>query len=58
MFRQRPGESLDSVAARFDNIVSNLHSCGDLAFTDNQLARQLLYALDDTIWGVKITALE
>ena len=24
MFRQRPGESLDSVAARFDHIVSNL----------------------------------
>ena len=39
MFRQRPSESLDNVAARFDNIVSILHSCGALIFTDNQLAR-------------------
>ena len=30
MFRQRPGEFLDSVAARFDNIISNLRSCGIL----------------------------
>ena len=54
---QRPGESLDSVVAQFDKIISNLCSCGALAFTDNQLARQLLCSLDDIIWGVKITAL-
>ena len=51
MFRQRPGESLDSVVARFDNIISNLCNCGAFAFIHNQLARQLLYSLDDTIWG-------
>ena len=37
MFRQRPGESLDSVAARFDNNVSNMRSCGALAFIDNNV---------------------
>ena len=58
MFRQHPSESLDSVVARFDNTVSNLYSCGDLAFTDNQIVRQLLYSRDDSIWGVKISALE
>ena len=49
MLRQRPGVSLDSVVARFDNIVSNLRSYDDLAFTDNLLARQLLYSLDESI---------
>ena len=39
ILRQHPSESLDSVAARFNNIVSNLRSCGALCFTDNQLAR-------------------
>ena len=58
MFRQHPGESLNSVATRFDNIVSNLRSCGVLAFTANQLARKLLYSLDESVWGVKIAALE
>jgi hypothetical protein len=36
--------------ARFEFIVSNLRSCDPLA--------QLLYALDDHVWGIKITALE
>jgi hypothetical protein len=38
--------------------VSNLHSCGPLAYSDNERAKQLLYALDDHVWGMKITALE
>jgi hypothetical protein len=29
-----------------------------LDFSDNERAKQLLYALDDSIWGMKITALE
>jgi hypothetical protein len=38
--------------------VSNLRACDPLAYTDNEHAKQLLYALDDHVWGMKITALE
>jgi hypothetical protein len=57
-FSQKPGESLDDCFVRFESIVSNLHSCGPLAYSDNECAKQLLYALDDSVWGMKITALE
>jgi hypothetical protein len=57
-FSQEPRESLDDCFARFESIVSNLHSCGPLAYFDNERAKQLLYALDDSVWGMKITALE
>jgi hypothetical protein len=42
----------------FESIVSNLCSCGPIAYSDNERAKQLLYALDDHMWGMKITALE
>jgi hypothetical protein len=38
--------------------VSSLRSCGPLAYSDNEHAKQLLYALDDHMWGMKITILE
>jgi hypothetical protein len=38
--------------------VSNLRACGPLTYTDNERAKQLLYALNDHMWGMKITALE
>jgi hypothetical protein len=38
--------------------VSSLCSCVPLAYSDNECAKQLLYALDDHVWGMKITALE
>jgi hypothetical protein len=57
-FSQKPGESLDGCFARFESIVSSLRSCGPLAYSDNERAKQLLYALDDSIWGMKITVLE
>jgi hypothetical protein len=38
--------------------VSNSRSCGPLAYSDNERAKQLLYALDGHVWGMKITALE
>jgi hypothetical protein len=31
---------------------------GPLAYTDNERAKQMLYALNDHVWGIKITALE
>jgi hypothetical protein len=57
-FSQKSGESLDDCFARFESIVSSLCSCGPLAYSDNEYAKQLLYALDDSIWGMKITVLE
>jgi hypothetical protein len=57
-FSQKPGESVDDCFTRFESIVSSLCSCGPLAYFDNECAKQLLYALDDSIWGMKITALE
>jgi hypothetical protein len=38
--------------------VSSLCSCGPHAYSDNECAKQLLYALDDHVWGMKITTLE
>jgi hypothetical protein len=57
-FSQKPGESIDYCFARFESIVSNLRACGPHAYTNNECAKQLLYALDDHMWGMKITALE
>jgi hypothetical protein len=57
-FSQKPGESLDDCFARFESIVSSLRSCGPLAYSNNERAKQLLYTLDDSVWGMKITALE
>jgi hypothetical protein len=57
-FAQKPRESLDDCFARFECIVSNLRSCGPLVYSDNERAKQLLYALDDHVWGMKITTLE
>jgi hypothetical protein len=57
-FSQKPCESLDDCCARFESIVSSLRSCGPLAYSDNERAKQLLYALDDSVCGMKIIALE
>jgi hypothetical protein len=38
--------------------VSSLRSCDPLAYSDNERAKQLLYALDDSVWDMKINALE
>jgi hypothetical protein len=50
-FSQKPGESLDDYFCRFESIVSSLRSRGPLAYSDNERAKQLLYALDDSVWG-------
>jgi hypothetical protein len=38
--------------------VSSLCSCGSITYDDNERAKQLLYALHDHVWSIKITALE
>jgi hypothetical protein len=57
-FSQKLGEFLDDCFARFESIECNLRACGPLAYTDNERAKQLLYALDDHVRGIKITALD
>jgi hypothetical protein len=57
-FFQKPSESIDDCFARFEFIVSSLRSCGSLAYSDNERAKQLLYALDDSIWSIKTIALD
>jgi hypothetical protein len=57
-YSQKPSESFDDCFVRFESIVSSLRSCGPLAHFDNKRAKQLLYALDDSVYGIKITALE
>jgi hypothetical protein len=51
-------ESLDDYFARFESIVSRLRSRGPLAYSNNEHDKQLLYALDDLVWYMKITTLE
>jgi hypothetical protein len=55
---QKPGVSLDDCFSHFESIVSSLSLCGPLTYSDNEHAKQLLYALDGSIWGMKITTLE
>jgi hypothetical protein len=38
--------------------VSSLCSCDPLAYSCNECAKQLFYALDDHVWGMKMTTLE
>jgi hypothetical protein len=38
-FSQKPGEFLDDCFARFESIVGSLHSCGPLAYSDNERAK-------------------
>jgi hypothetical protein len=57
-FSQKHVELLDDCFAKFESIVSSLCSCGPLAYTNNERGKQLLYALDDSVWGMKIIALK
>jgi hypothetical protein len=49
MFSHKPAESLKDCFARFESIISSLHSYGPLAYSDIERAKQLLYALDDHV---------
>jgi hypothetical protein len=43
------GESLDDCFAMFESIMSSLRSCCPLAYSNNERAKHLLYALDDSV---------
>jgi hypothetical protein len=51
-FEMNPGESLDDFFACFNKILSNLRAVG-VTFTEPENARQLLGALDMSIWDMK-----
>ena len=55
-FEMKPGESLDDFFARFHKILSNLRAVS-VTFTDAENARQLLGALDMSIWEMKVTSI-
>jgi hypothetical protein len=57
-FSQKPRESVDDYFTRFESIMSSLRSYDPLAYSDNERTKQLMYALDDSVWGMKITDLE
>jgi hypothetical protein len=57
-FSQKPGESLEDCFVSFETIISSLRSCGPLIYSDNEHTKQLLYAVDDHVWSIKITGLE
>ena len=58
MFVQRPGEPFDAMFAHFDGVVSNIRSTGVLPYSNHERAIKLLYALDRSIWEVKISSIE
>jgi hypothetical protein len=49
IFSQKPGEFLYDCFPRFESIISSLHSCGPLIYSDNECAKQLMYALDHSV---------
>ena len=53
-FAQKPGESLDDTFRRFEAIVCNLRACGNLVYNDSDRAKQLLYSLNENVWGLKL----
>jgi hypothetical protein len=55
-FEMNPGESLDDFFARFNKILSNLRAVG-VSFNEPENARQLLEALDMSIWEMKVTSI-
>jgi hypothetical protein len=39
--------------ARFESVVGILRSCGHFVYSDNECSKQLLYALNGHVWGMK-----
>jgi hypothetical protein len=50
IFSQKPEESLDDCFARIESIVSSLHSCGPLTYSNNERANNC-YMLLMTLCG-------
>ena len=56
-FTQEPGESIDLMFSRFQSIVNKVNanrSAGALEYTEHEKALKLLYALDRSVWDLKV----
>ena len=59
-FTQEPGESIDLMFSRFQSIVNkvNLNRSADaLEYTEHEKALKLLYALDHSVWDLKVNTI-
>ena len=59
-FTQEPGESIDLIFSRFQSIVNKVNgnkSAGALEYTEHEKALKLLYALDPTVWDLKVNTI-
>jgi hypothetical protein len=59
-FTQLPGESIDTMFHHFQSIVSKVRSNKPLlapTYTDHEQALKQLYALDQKVWEVKVSAI-
>jgi hypothetical protein len=52
----KTSESLDEFFAQFNKILSNLRALG-VIYTDVEASRQLLSALDISIWEMKVASI-
>ena len=58
-FRHLPSESVDVMFHRFTSIVNNMKAnVTELPYDDHDRALKLLHALDRTVWGAKVEAIE
>jgi len=59
-FTQLPGESIDTMFHHFQSIVNKVRSNKPLlapTYTDHEQALKQLYALDQKVWEVKVSAI-
>ena len=59
-FTQEPGESIDLIFSRFQSIVNKVNanrSADVLEYTEHEKALKLLYALDRSVWDLKVNTI-
>jgi hypothetical protein len=57
-FTQLEGKSIDAMFSRFQTIVNKMRANkAQLPYDDHERALKLLYALDQKVWDVKVTAI-
>ena len=56
-FEMKTGESVDEFFARFNKILGNLRAVG-VTYSNAANARQLLSALDMSVWEMKVTSIQ
>ena len=59
-FTQGPGESIGDMFSRFQSIVNKVNanrSVDALEYTEHEKALKLLYALDHSVWDLKVNTI-